>query len=206
MAEITNLTTLNSAITNFLARSDLTSFYPEWIRATEDYLNRKLLLRNEETALSVSISGGTATVPTDFKRLKFAYYDANPEYILRWSNPEEVYEKYPERSNTNYPCLIAREGANFIFGPGASDGTLKGIYWAKQDSILDTDPSWYVTNAPTVLLSGCLYWGNMFIKDYEAADRWQMTFREYVDSLDEENMDAEYSAGVNQMRPMSSMP
>ena len=71
MAIITNYSTLKTAVADFMARDDLTTFIPNFIENAERKLYRTLNLRNEETALSVSISSGVATVPSDFKMLKF---------------------------------------------------------------------------------------------------------------------------------------
>lgn len=199
MARITNLATLKTAIGDYLARSDLTTFYDNFIQAAEGKLYRRLNLRNEETALSVNISGGVAAVPDDFKALKFAYYDRSPIAKLTWVPLDQLYQEYPVRTNSSVPALISREGSNFVFGPVATDGTLKGIYYAKQDSILDTDPSWYVTHAPEVLLYGALLEATPFIKDDPRIPVWQAAFSDAVDSLLEEERNASASLG-----PLSS--
>ncbi len=166
-----------------------------FVQFAENKLYRALNLRNEETALSVSISSGTGTVPSDFKALKFAYFDDNPEYVLQWVPLDTLYRKYPNRTGASTPSLIAREGANFVFGPMSKDGTLSGIYYAKQDPLRTTDPSWYVTNAPEVLLYGSLLEAAPFIQDDERIPTWRMFYDEAVESLRLENEMAEYSRG-----------
>lgn len=196
MALITNYATLQQSIADYLARDDLTSYIPNFVQNTENKLRRTLNLRNEETALSVAISSGTATVPTDFKALKFAYYDGTPVHLLQWVAIEELYRDYPDRSEqTESPSVISREGANFVFGPVASTGTLKGIYYAKQDPLETTDPSWYVTNAPELLLYGSLMEAAPFIHDDPRLATWQQLFTDALNTLREENDNAEVSKG-----------
>ncbi|MHC4302585.1 MAG: phage adaptor protein [Planctomycetota bacterium] len=198
MAIITNYATLQTAVADYLARDDLTTFVPNFIQNCENKLRRTLNLRNEETALSVNVSSGVAAVPADFKKLKFAYYDATPVYLLQWVPIEELYRDFPDRStNSATPSVISREGANFVFGPVAADSTaaLKGIYYAKQDPLRTTDPSWYATNAPEVLLYGSLLEAEPFIHNDARLPVWQTLYTDAVRSLIDENDNAETSAG-----------
>ena len=118
---------------NTLARDDLTAEVPQFVQFAENKLYRKLNLRAEETALSVDVVSGVARVPTGFKKLKSAYYNSAPISILNWVSLDELYRQYPTRSVVTTPCLISREGPNFVFGPVATAGTavLKGIYYKK---------------------------------------------------------------------------
>jgi hypothetical protein len=200
MAIITNYATLKTAIADYLARDDLTTYIPNFVQNTEDKLRRTLNLRNEETALSVSVTSGTGTVPTDFKALKIAYVPDNPHTLLRWVSVEEIYRDFPVRTGSHTPVVISREGANFIFGPMAKDFTLTGIYYAKQDPLETTDPSWYVTNAPEVLLYGSLMEAAPFIHDDPRLPVWQQLFTDALNTLREENDNAEVSKGQLRQR------
>lgn len=200
MAIITNYATLQTAIADYLARDDLTTFIPNFVQSAERKLNAKLNLRNEETALSVSVSSGTGTVPTDFKALKFAYKSASPAILLQWVPVEDLYREYPVRTNSGEPVKIAREGANFIFGPAPSDFTLQGIYYAKQDSLETTDPSWYLTNHPEALVYGSLAEAALFIRDLEMYNFWQPMFTSEIDLIQQEQDRAESSMGALEVR------
>jgi hypothetical protein len=154
-----------------------------------------LNLRNEETALSVSISSGVAAVPSDFKALKFAYFDEAPTQLLQWTNIENLYDEYPTRSGASTPLLMSREGSNFVFGPYSKDGTLKGIYYAKQDPLRTTDPSWYVTNAPDLLLYGALLESAPFIQDDPRIQTWQLFYNDALNTVKLEEMNSTNSLG-----------
>lgn len=181
---------------DYLARSDLTTFIPNFVQNAENKLYRSLNLRNEETALNVSITSGVAAVPSDFKALKFAYYDGTPTEQLKWVSIEELYNDYPDRSSTtSYPALISREGSNFVFSPVASDGTLRGIYYAKQDPLRTTDGSWYVQNAADVLLYASLLEAAPFIQDDARIAVWQQFFDDAVGTLKIEEAHSNASLG-----------
>jgi len=195
MAVITSYSTLQTAVADYLARSDLTSYIPNFIQNAENKLYRTLNLRNEETALSLPITSGAAAVPSDFKALKFAYFDQSPAQLLQWLPIEQLYAEYPNRASGSTPKAISREGASFVFGPSSVDGTLKGIYYAKKAPLRTTDPSWYVTNAPEVLLYGALLEATPFIVDDQRLGVWQAAFADAVQTLRDENDNAEVSMG-----------
>lgn len=201
MAVIVDYATLQTAISDYLARDDLTSYIPNFIQNAENKLYRSMNLRNEETALSVSISSGVAAVPSDFKALKFAYFDATPAQLLQWVSIDEIYNDYPNRSSSATPQIISREGTNFVFGPVSKDGTLKGIYYAKQDPLRTTDPSWLVSNAADVLLYASLLEAAPFIHDDERLPVWESMLRDAVLTLKAEQDNAEVSLGALVQRP-----
>jgi hypothetical protein len=200
MAVITSYATLQTAVADYLARDDLTTFIPNFIQNAENKLYRTLNLRNEETALNVSVSGGIGTVPTDFKALKLAYVDGNPVHVLQWVTLDELYRDYPVRSGGNTPAVIAREGTGFIFGPVPSDFTLKGVYYAKQDPLRTTDPSWYVTNAPEVLLYGSLLEAEAFIMNDPRLLIWREFYRDAVESLKQEEANSHFPTQALKVR------
>lgn len=201
MAIITNYATLQTAVADYLARDDLTDFIPNFIQNAENKVYRTLNLRNEETALSVSISAGVAAVPADFKVLKFAYYNATPVQLLRWVGVEELYNDYSDRSETGYPYIISREGANFVFGPVSVDGTLSGIYYAKLSALSSSNTTnWYTTNAPEVLLYGALLESAPFIQDDARLQTWGQMYQSAIDTIKDEQKNAETSMGSIRQR------
>lgn len=201
MAVITSYSTLQTEVASTLARDDLTSYIPQFIQFAENKLYRSLNLRNEETALNVSISSGLAAVPSDFKALKFAYYDRTPTQLLQWVPIEELYRDYSNRTGGNVPEVISREAGNFVFGPVPDSGTLKGVYYAKQDPLRTTDPSWYVTNAPEVLLYGALLEAAPFIKDDARIMVWQTFYDRAVATIKEEEKNSHLPMSGLVIRP-----
>lgn len=191
MAIITNYATLQTAVADYLAKSNLTTFIPNFVQNAENKLYRTLNLRNEETALAVTVTSGTGTVPTDFKALKFAYADTSPVTRLDWTSLEVLYDKYPDRTGAETAKLISREGANFVFGPFPADFTLSGIYYAKQDNLFTTDPSWYVSNAPEVLLYGALLEAEPFLRNDVRIPVWQQYFTDSLETLRAEERNAQ---------------
>lgn len=185
MAVITDYDTLSTAIGDYLARSDLTTFIPNFVQACEEKLLRELRLQFMETALSGTISSGVLAVPNDYLELKYAYVDKTPVQFLERTTPENIYRKYPVRSGSEIPRLIAREAGNFIFGPFPADHSIKGIYWAKPSLLRDDadGSNWFTTHAPDLLLYGSLMEAEAFIKDDPRLPIWQAAFLSALDRV-----------------------
>jgi hypothetical protein len=199
MAIITNYATLQTAVGDYLNRSDLTSYLPNFTQACEMKLYRDLRIRAMETALSVTISGGVATVPTSpaLVQLKYAYVDTTPIQSLDHVPPDDIYARYPVRSGVSeIPRLIAVEGTNFIFGPYPGDYTIKGIYYARLTALSASNTTnWFTTNATDALLYGSLLEAAPFLGDDPRVPMWQIAFDMAIQSIKKEEVRARNSGG-----------
>lgn len=182
MAVISSYSTLLTAVGDYLARSDLTTFTPNFVQNFEE----RFLRDSEnwgawlETALSVNIATGVAAVPASYLGLRIAYFSGRRE--LKRISLEQLYERYPRGlSATGLPTHIARNGANFEFGPVPTDGTtLLGTYYAKPTLLrsfaADAAAHYLVVNAPDLLLYGSLLEAMPFIKDDARIPMWAMAY------------------------------
>ena len=195
MAVITNYATLLTAVEDYLARSDLTTFVPNFVQNAENKIYRRLNIRAEEQALSVAVSSGVGALPTRFKKLKFAYVDESPITVLNWMPLEDLYRKYPIRSGANTPCRVSRQGGNFVFGEYPKDFTMTGTYYQKFEPLRTTDGNWYVVNAPEVLLYASLLEAEPFLKNDPRIPVWQQFLRDAIGAIEEEEKGARYSSG-----------
>jgi hypothetical protein len=178
MARITDYATLVTAVGDYLARSDLTTFIPNFVQNTEEKLYGTLKLRAMETALSGSIASGVLAVPADYIELKYAYLTTTPVTFLERTVPELIFTKYSTRSASGRPLEIAREASNFIFGPYPDDTyTVQGIYYAKLPALsVSNTTNWFTSNAPELLLYGALLEAQPFLMNDKRIPTWQMFF------------------------------
>lgn len=176
---INTYATLKTAVANWLSRSDLTDYIPDFVAFAEARVNREMRLRAMETALDSSIASGVIAVPADYLELKHAYINASPVQYLQRKEPEWMYQKYPTRSADGLPKYIAQEGGNFIFGPYPDAAyQVKGIYFAKFDAMsADADTNWLLTNQPQVYLFAALAESAPFIGDDERITLWEQKYQ-----------------------------
>lgn len=198
MAIITNYATLQTAVGDYLNRSDLSTFLPNFTQNAEMKLYRDLRIRAMETALSVTISSGVATVPTSpaLVQLKYAYVDGSPVQPLDHVPPDMIYARYPVRSGSHMPVDIAIEGTNFIFGPYPGNYTIKGIYYARLSPLSGSNTTnWFTTNATDALLYGSLLEAAPFLGDDPRIPMWQIAFDMAIKSIKAEETRARNSGG-----------
>lgn len=185
MALIVDYATLVTAITDYLARSDLSSFVPNFLQNCQGKIYRSLRLRTMETALSGSIAGGVLAVPADYLELKYAYLTTDPSTFLERTTPELIYTKWRTRSASGRPLEIAREAENFIFGPFPDDTyAVAGIYY-KQLTLLSASntTNWFTTNAPEVMLYGALLEAQPFLMNDKRLPTWQMLYDQALETV-----------------------
>ena len=189
MAVITSYTTLLTAVGDYLARSDLTTFTPNFVQNFEE----RFLRDSEnwgswlESALSVTVASGVAAVPASYLGLRVAYFSTRQN--LKRVSLEQLYARYPRGNpSTGLPSHIARNGANFEFGVVPTDGTtLLGTYYAKPAPLrsystggADAIAHYLIVSAPDLCLYGALLEAMPFIKKDERIPLWKMAFDEAV--------------------------
>lgn len=146
----------------------------------EKRLQRELRIHETETDLSVSLSNGIATIPTDFAELKWASLDGSPTYPLEVKDSQWIMRKYPLRESSGIPQYIAVDGLSFIFGQFPdSDYTLIGKYW-KDPTLLsssETENEW-TSYAPDALLFACLSETAPFLKEDGRIQVWEQKYNQ----------------------------
>jgi hypothetical protein len=131
-----------------------------------------------ETALNVTITNSVAAVPADYLGLKAAYISGQNSPPLKRISLEQLYARYPRAGSTGTPVHIARNGANFEFGPIPGSGTLVGTYYAKQ-TVLRTDSdgiNFLITDCPDLCLYGSLLEAETFIKNDKRLATWSQLY------------------------------
>lgn len=203
MALINSYATLQTAISDHLARSDLSTFLPNFTQTAEDVIYKRLRIRAMETALSGTVASGVLDVPDDYVELKYAYVSAAPVTWLQWVTPEQLYNEYPVRSGSHTPRLISREVDSFIFGPYPSDVDIAGVYYKRLPALSGSNTTnWFTTNAPSVLLYGSLCAAEPFIKNDARLPMWQVMFEQCLKTIEDEEQRERRSGSVPQVRVM----
>lgn len=179
MAVISGYTSLQTAVTDYLARSDLSSFVPNFVQNWEErfYRQPKNFGRWMETALDLTIASNVAAVPSDYLGLKYAYVNGSPSSRLDRVSLNQLYGRYPRGGDTGRPGWISRDTSNFVFGPiPDSDYNIKGVYWAKPTLIRnfagDAAAHWLIVNAPDLVLYGALLEAEPFMKNDARTEVW----------------------------------
>jgi hypothetical protein len=180
MAVITTYTTLQTAVADYLAKSNLTSWIPNFIQNWEEkfYRQPKNFGSWMEASLNSTIASSVIAVPTGYLAMKYAYVNGSPASRLDRVSLNQLYGTYPRGGDTGIPAWYARDGANFVFGPAPdSDYNIRGTYWAKptllRDFAADAAAHWIIVNAPDLALYGALIEAQPFLMNDKRIPTWQ---------------------------------
>lgn len=208
MPTVTNYATLAQAILDFTHRNNVSSYVDYFIHAAQEKINDDIFeanfgngIRSMESTFTGTITSGTVGVPSDWlapKLLEVVDSGGNRISGLSFISPEQMYATYPNRQASGLPAYIAREGANFIFGPFPDSGySLAGIYYAAAPLLSGSQTTnWMVTQTPTLLLSCCLIKAARFLKDADSLGMWNQEYTDKLQSLVLRDKAERWSAGT----------
>lgn len=173
---ISTRATLETAISTWMVRSDLTSLYGDFIQFGEIELNAGLRLLQQEVVVPVSVSlsqnAQTATLPTNFlEPISLLWSDIDGGPIQR--SVGEIAAMLS--STTGRPDYFAYSSSFFFDRPAGQAYTLKSRHfekWALGSGSSDTN--WLLTNAPDAYLYAALAAAGSYARNpKDPAETWE---------------------------------
>jgi len=196
---LTTYSDLKTTIANYLARSDLTSVIPDFIRLAEDRLRRDLRIRQMLKVATATTTTGDSTVsiPSDFLAMKDLHLNTNPVRTLTFQNTSNFFElNNIDAISKGYPRTYTLLGSEFKFAPVPdSTYTLEMVYYYKPDYLSDSNTSnLFLANCPDLLLYGALSEAEPYLMNDERLQTWAAMYDRGLASLRASDEDAEYPA------------
>ena len=164
---INNYSTVQTAISNWLDRDDLTNRIPEFISLAEARFNRILRIRAMETvSTSISTVAGTReyALPTNYVQMKEFHLTTDPLTPLSYITPEMMTRLWAGSSQAK-PKVFTIIGENVRLGPNPDAVyTTSMLYYKTFDALSDSNTTnWVISNAPDVYLYGSLLEAEPFL-------------------------------------------
>jgi len=181
---ISTYSELQTAITNWLSRSDITNArILEAIALFEAVANRRLRVRQQETAGSLTPSSGSATLPTDYLSWRRVTWTGSTRRELEYVEPSYLQAAYPT-SESGYPDVFTIEGSTLRIRP--IDATaLDFLYYAKVAALSNSaTDNWLLTAHPDLYLFGSLTEMAAFTLDLENGAFWKSRRDELFDEIE----------------------
>ncbi len=186
---------LRTDVGAFLDRTtEVTNNFATIIRLTEAMIARKVRARAQVTETTLSATGATVALPTDFLQ-------AVSIHRTDTSNPEVLIVEPNALRNSNYPedvgptVLVAFEGPNLHVSPPGTVASPSGftlLYFARFAAMDGTDvnaTNSLFTNQYDIVFAAAMSIAGKRFRDREMADRYELEFRRLVDEFHEtENM------------------
>jgi hypothetical protein len=199
VATITNYTTLQTEVGNWLARS-ISADVPGLIQNWEErfYRQPKNFGRFMEASFAGTIASSVLAVPSDYLGLKYAYVNSSPAARLDRVSLNQLYGTYPRNGDTGFPRWIARDLTNFVFGPAPdSEYAIAGVYYAKPVAMRaftgDAATHWLIVNAPDLVLYGSLLEATPFLQNDKRIAVWQSFYDRSLQDYRDLNKEEDHS-------------
>jgi hypothetical protein len=167
---ITNYTTLQAAIADYVARSDLTASIPDFIALAEARFNRVLRVRDMEALSSLTLTTGAATLPTDYIEWLSAQWVGTRTQDLRYVEPDSEDWRRRYRPNGD-PQLFTIMAGKVIIRP-ITTGSLAFYYYQKIPALATASTNWLLTKSPDLYLYTALSEAMQYVKDDARRDAY----------------------------------
>jgi len=200
---ITSYSDLQTTIAGYLARSDLSSQIPDFIRLAEIRLRRDLRIRQMLKTVTTSTTAGDATVelPNDFLEVRDFVIAGNPVQPLNYASPS-AFNRNSRTWETGKPLDYTILANEFQLAP-YPDGvyTAKLLYFAAPEFLSDTNTSnVFLANTPDALLYGALIEAEPWLMNDARINTWSVMFDRAISSVTRSDQQGQYSGVPLAMR------
>jgi hypothetical protein len=193
MATITNYSTLQSTIADYLNRADLTSQIQTFIQFVESDLNTRLRCRE-------MIVRATTTNDDEFVKLPLDFLEALNLQIVGGASPLR-YVTLDEADMINKAQVLTQvsvyslmNGAIELIPPPSTDVEIEMVYYGKIPALSDSQTTnWLLTKAPDVYLYGALTHAAPFLMDDQRIPVFGNIYLKRVEELNQESQKSLHS-------------
>ena len=180
---ITTYSELQAAVGNWLDHSLFAARIPEFIALFEAAANRRLRVREQEAATTLTPSAGTAALPADYLAWRRVTWTGSPRVELQYVHPSYLQAAYPSTPSAR-PRVFTIEGSTLKIRP--VDATaLEFDYFQKIPALSDgAAANWLLAAHPDLYLFGALVEAEMFGVNDERAPLWKVRRDEIFDEIE----------------------
>lgn len=173
---LTNYTDLQTAVSNWMARSDLTAVIPDFITLFESVANRTLRIRQMETTTPLTTSGGSVALPSDYLDWRgLSWSNGTTSSQIEFVHPTYLGADYPTSTTiSGRPARVFTiQGGNILVRPyDDSANALSFDYYQKIPGLAANSTNWLMTAWPDLYLAGTLVEAYGYVKDYDQVNFW----------------------------------
>lgn len=187
---ISDFAALQSAIADFMNRSDATSAIPSFITLAEGEMNRKLRVRQMLARVMAPVSAEFETVPADYCGAAAMTIDYVPTIQLEFADPDKIlYEKTQSASPVGKPSIYSVQGSDIQLFPAPDDVyTARLVYYRTIPAISASRlTNWLLTKYPDCYLYGSLTMAGDWLRGDPRADTWLEKFEGILNNIQEVN-------------------
>jgi hypothetical protein len=185
MAIIATYSALQTAIANYLARSDLTSQIQDiFIPFAENRLRRELRTNEMLSYTTLTLTNNVATLPADFLEMRELHFDSSPVNDIEYQPPDMFFRnRMTKTSGTVIYFTILGNEIHFAPLPNVS-GDLSILYYTKPDYLSDTNTTnIFMTNYPDCLLYAALAEAETYLMNDARIQTWANLYDRAIQNI-----------------------
>jgi hypothetical protein len=187
---------LKTTVANYLARTDLTTQIPDFIRFAELRLRRELRIRQMLKSVTTTTTGGDSTValPSDFLETRDFFVSTNPIQPLTYASPA-IFSRNTNTTQSGKPLNYTILASEFKLSPVPdSTYTLEMLYYAAPTFMDDTVSSnTFMANAPDALLYAALLEAEPYLMNDARINTWGSLYDRAITTLSKSDEASQYS-------------
>ena len=192
----TSYSDLQTTIAGYLARSDLTTQIPDFIRLAETRLRRDLRIRQMLKSVTTSTVAADSTVelPSDFLEVRDLVINGSPPQPLNYASPS-AFSRNTRTWESGKPLDYTVLANDFQLAP-VPDAvyTVKMLYFAAPTFLSDSNTSnVFLANTPDVLLYGSLLEAEPYLMNDARVNTWGTMFDRALASIIRSDEQGQYS-------------
>ena len=197
----TSYSDLKTTIANYLARSDLTTQIPDFIRLAEIRLQRDLRTRQMLVVATATTTASNSTVglPTDFLEMRDIHVNTTPVTTITYLSPNAFYAG-ARTTDIGKPVNYTVLGAEIQLAPVPDTTyTLQMLYYAKPTALSDSNSSnVFLANYPDALLYAALGEAEPYLMNDARLQTWAALYDRSITAISTSDQSSEYGG-----QPMS---
>jgi len=193
---------LKTSIANFLARDDLTSQIPDFIRLAEARMSRELDARSmEKRATATTVAGDSyISLPTDLREIRNVQLNTDPVKTLEYYTVQMINTDYAGQGQGK-PKAYSIVGTEILLKPTPDAAyTLEIVYGENVQALSDEDTNnTILLRHPDAYLYGSLMNAYTYLMDETRASQYDALFTRIMDEIIRDTEKARYG-GVLSMK------
>lgn len=187
---------LKTTVANYLARTDLTTQIPDFIRFAELRLRRELRIRQMLKSVTTTTTGGDPTValPSDFLEARDFFVSTNPIQPLTYNSPA-IFSRNTRSTQSGKPLDYTILASEFKLAPTPdSNYTLELLYFSAPVFMDDSVSSnAFMANAPDALLYASLLEAEPYLMNDARINTWGSLYDRAISTLIKSDESSQYS-------------
>lgn len=175
---------LQSAVADWLERSDLTARIPDFITLAEGQMNRELRVRKMLAVSTASIADEYSALPSDFlEEVSLTLTDVAGCIVDLDAAPQGALDRrWGYDGKTRYYAIVGDQ-VRYWPAPDATYTATLTYYQAIPALSEDNTSNWVLAKHPDAYLYGTLLQAAPFLRDPEAARTWSELYTVALDGI-----------------------